>query len=127
VNNEKYPPSTLYLAMTLGPALLALAAFDRARGRLASFFVLFGRVPLFYYIAHLLLLHAMAVAVAALGRGDVAWLFGAPPVGAKPEGYELNLPRVYLVWMIAIALLYLPCRWYAEVKRRHSIALLSYL
>jgi uncharacterized membrane protein len=127
VNTEKYPPSTLYLAMTLGPALLALAAFDRARGRLVSFFVLFGRVPLFYYIAHLLLLHAMTVAFAAFDHGDVAWLFGAPPVGGQPKGYELGLPGVYLVWMIAVALLYLPCRWYAEVKRRHNIAWLSYL
>ena len=79
VNTEKYPPSTLYLAMTLGPALLALAAFDSARGKLASFFVLFGRVPLFYYIAHLLLLHALAVVFAAVSHGEVAWMFGGSP------------------------------------------------
>ena len=127
VNTEKYPPSTLYLAMTLGPALLALAAFEAAQGKLASFFVLFGRVPLFYYIAHLLLLHALAVVFAAAAHGDVAWLFGGPPIGAKPEGYGLGLPGVYLVWIIAVAALYLPCRWYAEVKRRRSDGWLSYL
>ena len=127
VNTEKYPPSTLYLAMTLGPALLALAAFDRARGRLASFFVLFGRVPLFYYITHLLLLHAMAVVFAAVSRGGTAWLFGAPPLGDKPDSTGLALPGVYLVWIIAVALLYLPCRWCAEFKRRHDTAWLSYL
>ena len=126
VNTEKYPPSTLYLAMTLGPALLALAAFDTARGKLASFFVLFGRVPLFYYIAHLLLLHAMAVVFAAVSHGDTAWMFGAPPIGAKPEGYGLDLPGVYLMWIIAVALLYLPCRWYAGVKRRRGSGWLSY-
>jgi uncharacterized membrane protein len=66
VNTEKYPPSVLYLAMTLGPALIALAAFEFAPGKVADLFVTFGRVPLFFYVAHLLLLHAMAVAFAAI-------------------------------------------------------------
>ena len=100
---------------------------NSARGKLASFFVLFGRVPLFYYIAHLLLLHALAVVFAAVSHGEVAWLFGGSAVGAKPESYGLDLPGVYLMWIIAVALLYLPCRWYAEVKGRHGIAWLSYL
>jgi uncharacterized membrane protein len=127
VNAEKYPPSALYLAMTLGPALIVLAAFESAKGKLAQLFVIFERVPLFYYVAHLLLLHAMAVAFAAAAHGDVAWLFGGLPIEAKSEGYGLGLPGVYLVWMIVVALLYLPCRWFAEVKRRRSDGWLSYL
>jgi uncharacterized membrane protein len=127
VNAEKYPPSALYLAMTLGPALVALAAFESAHGMVAAFFVTFGRVPLFYYVAHLLLLHALAVIFAALALGNVSWLFGGLPIEAKPDGYGLGLPGVYLVWMIAVAMLYLPCRWFAEVKRRRSDAWLSYL
>jgi uncharacterized membrane protein len=127
VNAEKYPPSALYLAMTLGPALIAMAAFESAKGKLARFLVLFGRVPLFYYVAHLLLLHTMAVVFAAAAHGDVAWLFGGLPIEAKSEGYGLGLPGVYLVWMIVVALLYLPCRWFAEVKRRRSDGWLSYL
>jgi uncharacterized membrane protein len=127
VNAEKYPPSALYLAMTLGPALIAMAVFESAKGKLAQFFVLFGRVPLFYYVAHLLLLHTMAVLFAAATHGDVAWLFGAPPIEAKSEGYGLGLPGVYLVWLIAVALLYLPCRWFAEVKRRRTDRWLSYV
>ena len=126
VNTEKYPPSALYLAMTLGPALLALAAFEFAHGKVAKLLVTFGRVPLFFYIGHLLLLHAMAVTFAAIAHGDVAWLLGGPPVAAKPAGYGLGLPGVYLVWMIVVAMLYLPCRWFAEVKRRRSDAWLSY-
>jgi uncharacterized membrane protein len=127
VNNEKYPPSALYLAMTLGPALIALAAFESARGKLARFLVIFGRVPLFYYVAHLLLLHTMAVVFAAAVHGDIASLFGGVAIEAKPEGYGLGLPAAYLLWMIVVAVLYLPCRWFAEVKRRRDDAWLSYL
>jgi uncharacterized membrane protein len=127
VNTEKYPPSALYLAMTLGPALIALAAFEFAHGKVAGFFVTFGRVPLFFYLGHLLLLHAMAVAFAAIAHGDVAWLVGGTPIAGKPNGYGLGLPGVYLVWLIAVAMLYLPCRWFAEVKRRRSDAWLSYV
>jgi uncharacterized membrane protein len=127
LDTEKYPPSALYLAMTLGPALIALAAFEEAKGKLARFFVIFGRVPLFYYVAHLLLLHTMAVAFAAATHGDIAWLFGGMPIEAKSGGYGLGLPGVYLVWIMAVAILYLPCRWFAGVKRRRSDAWLSYV
>ena len=126
LNTEKYPPSALYLAMTLGPALIAMAAFERVRGKLARFFVIFGRVPLFYYVAHILLLHTLAVVFAAAVYGDVAWLFGGPFEG-KPEGYGLSLAGVYLVWILAVAVLYVPCRWFADLKRRHSTGWLSYL
>jgi uncharacterized membrane protein len=127
VNNEKYPPSLLYLAMTLGPALLALAGLEAAKGRLAGLLVTFGRVPLFFYLAHLLLLHAAAVAFAAAVHGDAAWLLGGGALGAKPDGYGLGLPGVYLVWLLAVAALYPPCRWYAGVKRRRGNAWLSYV
>jgi len=83
-------------------------------------------VPLFYYVAHLLLLHSMAIVFAAVVHGDVAWLFGAPSAG-KPEGYGLSLPGVYLMWLIAVAVLYPPCRWFAELKRRRGEGWLSYL
>jgi uncharacterized membrane protein len=127
LDTEKYPPSALYLAMTLGPALIALAAFEAAKGKLARCFVVFGRVPLFYYVAHLLLIHSMAVVFAATTTGDVAWLFGGIPIEVKPEGYGLSLPGVYLTWLIVVAALYLPCRWFAEVKRRNAAGWLSYL
>ena len=127
IDLEKYPPSALYLAMTLGPALLALAAFEAARGRLARVFVVFGRVPLFYYVLHILLLHGLAVAFSAATLGEIAWLFGGLALDRQPEGYGLGLPGVYLMWLLAVALLYLPCRWFAGVKRRRRAAWLSYL
>jgi uncharacterized membrane protein len=127
LNTEKYPPSALYLGMTLGPAMMALAALEAARGGLARVFVIFGRVPLFYYVAHLLLLHTLALILAALAHGDVAWLFGGLAIEMKPEGYGMGLPGVYLMWVIVVAMLYPPCRWSAEVKRRRSDRWLSYL
>ncbi len=127
VNTEKYPPSALFLAMTLGPALIAMAAVTSARSRPMRFLVTLGRVPFFYYLAHLLLLHAMAVIFAAAVEGDIGWMFGGLPIEAKPAGYGLELPSVYLVWILLVAVLYLPCRWYAEVKRRHPGGWLRYL
>jgi uncharacterized membrane protein len=120
LNTEKYPPSALYLAMTLGPALLALAGFESVRGKLAQFFVVFGRVPLFYYVVHLVLLHALAVLFCGLPIGTA---IGA----AKPEGYGLKLAGVYRVWGVVVVALYLPCRWFAEVKRTRNDMWLSYL
>ena len=66
------------------------------------------------------------VVFAAVSHGEVAWLFGGS-TRANPESNGLGLPGVYLVWIIAVTLLYWPCRWYADVKRRHSMAWLSYL
>jgi uncharacterized membrane protein len=123
LNTEKYPPSALYLAMTLGPALVALAGFESARGKLARLFITFGRVPLSYYVTHLLLLHTLAAVSAA------AILGGGVPIEAEanPEGYGLGLPGVYLLWIFVVAALYLPCRWFAEVKRRRTDMWLRYL
>lgn len=127
IDAEKYPPSALYLAMTLGPALLALAALEAARGRIARVFLVFGRVPLFYYVAHIFVLHALAVAFAAATQGEVAWLFGGLPILAQPEDYGLGLAGVYLMWLLVVAILYLPCRWFADVKRHRRDVWLSYL
>jgi uncharacterized membrane protein len=113
--------------MTIGPALLALAAFEAARGKLARIFVTFGRVPLFYYVAHLLLLHTLAVIVAILTTGDAAWLLGGPPIDTKPVGYGFGLPGVYAIWVLVVVALYWPCRWFASLKRRRSEGWLSYL
>ncbi|MBX9825234.1 MAG: heparan-alpha-glucosaminide N-acetyltransferase domain-containing protein [Xanthobacteraceae bacterium] len=117
VNCEKYPPSLLYLSMTLGPALLCLAAFDGVRGRAADVIMTFGRVPFFYYVAHLFLIHALAVLFAAVTLGQVGWLFGGMPAG-KPAGYGLGLPGIYAVWLAVIAILYPLCLWFSAVKRR---------
>jgi uncharacterized membrane protein len=116
LNVEKYPPSLLYLAMTLGPALLLLAAFEEARGRLAAWITIFGRVPFFYYVAHIFLIHALALLFAWVTIGNIAWLFGGGGMG-KPAGYGLGLPGIYAVWLAVVAMMFPLCRWFAAVKR----------
>jgi uncharacterized membrane protein len=126
INCEKYPPSLLYLAMTLGPGVIALALFERARGRLASWLITFGRVPFFYYIAHIYLLHLAAVAAAAFAGADLAWLF-QDPIGIKPDGYGVSLFLVYVLWFGLLLALYPLCRWFAALKKRRHDWWLSYL
>jgi uncharacterized membrane protein len=127
LDTTKYPPSLLYLAMTLGPALCLLAALDRPLdrplGAWARPVIVYGRVPLFYYVLHILLLHAMAVVLAWPSDG----------AGALSRQYMMNaplglpLPAVYVGWVAAVAMLYPACRWFAGVKRRSTAAWLSYL
>jgi len=126
INTEKYPPSLLYLMMTLGPGLLLIAAVETARGRVVDTVVTFGRVPFAYYIAHIYLIHALAIGFIWSTGGDASWLFGNfPPV--KPEGYGLGLAGVYAVWLVVLVALYPLCRWFAALKQRRKDWWLSYL
>lgn len=124
-NTEKYPPSLQFLLMTLGPNLMLLAAFDRwqmrgALGWLAQKITVFGRVPLFYYVLHIYLIHLMALAVALLTGQPSGWLArGGFMLALPPEGYGYNLPFVYAMWLTAVVALYPACRWFADYKRRH--------
>ena len=127
INCEKYPPSVLYLAMTLGPALVLLAYAEHARGAAARVVVTFGRVPMIFYIAHIFLLHTIAVFVAGVSLGDARWLFHGLPIISKPEAYGFSLTAVYAVWIAAVAALYPLGRWFAELKQRRSDRWLSYL
>jgi uncharacterized membrane protein len=122
---SKYPPSLCYLLMTLGPMLLALPLLERGEGPVLGALALFGRVPMFYYVAHLYLAHAVAVVV------GVATGFAASellvPFFLLPERYGLPLWGVYAVWAGIVAALYLPCRWYAALKARHPASWLRFV
>lgn len=125
---EKYPPSLQFLLMTLGSSFLLLAWLDQDRVRRGTGPLLtFGRVPMFFYILHLYVIHLLAVAVAALRHEPVGWLFHGAIFGDPPASYGYNLPFVYFMWMTAIVLLYVPCRWFAELKQRRRDWWLSYL
>jgi uncharacterized membrane protein len=134
LNTMKYPPSLQFLLMTLGPTILALALFDRAAARepgaLARPFVVFGRVPLFYYLLHVPLMHLVAIAFSYVKYGRAEWLFvNWPPPGQpqpEPPGYGYELWVVYLVWLGVVVALYPLCRWFAGVKSRRRDAWLSY-
>jgi uncharacterized membrane protein len=126
-NTLKYPPSLDYLLMTLGPALIVLAGLDgvtveRGLGRIL---LVFGRVPLFYYILHIFLIHALAIFVGFLFHQPVSWLWHGEH---SPAGYGYGLPFVYLMWFIVLLILYLPCKSYMAFKSRHrDWGWLSYL
>jgi uncharacterized membrane protein len=127
LNLEKYPPSLLFLLMTLGPALVGLSAADRPAGAVGRFLIVFGRVPLFYYVLHLYLIHALTFGLVYLQTGDTpAWLFSFPP-GHAGEGCGFSLPVVCLIWLGVVFSLYPLCRWFAGVKRRRNDAWLTYL
>jgi uncharacterized membrane protein len=121
INCEKYPPSLLFLAMTLGPALMLVAVSDGARGIIAGWVTTFGRVPLFYYVAHIYLLHACAIVFAQITTGAG---FAA---SHKPDGYGLGLAGIYIVWLAVVILLYPLCPWFAAIKRRRIEWWWSYL
>ncbi|HJU42361.1 MAG TPA: heparan-alpha-glucosaminide N-acetyltransferase domain-containing protein [Vicinamibacterales bacterium] len=119
LNTTKYPASLLFLLMTLGPLILLLPAFDRARGAIASGLETFGRVPLFYYVLHIPLIHLAAIAISLIRTGTVTpWLFGNHPLEPPepPDGYRWSLTLLYLVTAVCVATLYLACRWYVRRK-----------
>ncbi len=130
LNTTKYPASLSFLLMTLGPTIAMIPALEGARGAVARWLTVFGRVPFFYYLLHIPLIHALALAVSKLRLGEVSpWLFTNHPMGnpLAPEGYTWNLRLLYAVWAVAIVLLYFACRWFAALKARRKSAWLSYL
>jgi uncharacterized membrane protein len=130
LNQRKYPASTLFLLMTLGPTLIFIAAVERARGRVVEVLATFGRVPLFYYLLHIPLIHLLAAGVSVAREGTVdPWLFGNHPFAPPPvpPGYRWSLGLLYLVFAAAVALLYYPCRWFAAARARDRTGLLRYL
>lgn len=123
VNTTKYPPSLLFLMMTLGPALLLLRAFDARLPGLLRPALIFGRVPLFFFVVHFYLIHLLAVAVSYVRYGEVAGMFHSPDLGhfpiSTPPGWDVGLALVYLIWIGVVAALYPLCRWFAGVRQRH--------
>jgi uncharacterized membrane protein len=122
LNVTKYPPSLLYTLMTLGPALVGLALAERPLGRLTRWMVTFGRAPLFFYMAHILLIHVVAT-IAAVATGHRATdmiLAGGVNDAPALKGYGFSLSTVYLVWLGVVLVLYPCCRWFAAYKTSHQ-------
>jgi uncharacterized membrane protein len=130
LNTNKYPASLLFLLMTLGPTIALIPALEPARGAVARRISVFGRVPFFYYMLHIPLIHLLALLVSKIRLGTVSpWLFENHPMGngPAPDGYTWGLGTLYLVWAIAVVILYFACRWYADLKARRSDWWLGYL
>lgn len=131
LNTNKYPPSLLFLLMTLGPATLLLALFTGRTPRLLAPALVYGRVPLFYYALHFFLIHVLAVVICYAIYGHVHWMFESPSLAqypfTRPPGWGFSLPITYLIWISIVVALYPVCKWFGSVKRRSSSAWLSYL
>ncbi len=123
MNVDKYPPSLLYLCITIGPALLVLAFIEKIKNPFTNIMVVFGRTAFFYYILHIYLIHLLA-AICFFARGHTfadasrvgdqfPFLFVAPG-----EGY--SLPIVYGVWLLVVIALYPLCKWYDRYKTNHK-------
>ena len=131
LNATKQPPSLLFLLMTLGPALLLLRALDQRTPRFLQPALVFGRVPLFYFLLHLPLIHLLAVVACYFMNGAVHWMFESPTLAVypftPPPVWGLSLPWIYLLWVAVVASLYPVCAWFASVKQRRRDWWLSYL
>jgi uncharacterized membrane protein len=130
-NATKYPPSLLFLLMTLGFTMLGLYAFDRGVPRLLKPALTFGRVPLFYFLVHLPVIHLFVVAIGYAKYGSIHWFFDSPSLDKypfeMPPGWGYSLPFVYAMWALVVILMYPLCVWFAGVKARNKSPWLSYL
>jgi uncharacterized membrane protein len=130
LNTRKYPASLLFLLMTLAPTILAIPLAERLRGAVGRVLEIFGRVPLFFYVLHIWLAHAIAAALSAIRYGRVIpWMFANHPYmpGPHPDGYGYGLTVVWMVTALVAALLYPACRAFAALKAERPGGWLSFL
>jgi uncharacterized membrane protein len=131
LNTNKYPPSLLFLLMTLGPTLLLLGAFENGVPRLLRPALILGAVPLFFYVLHFYLIHLLATAASYLRFGEVANTFRSPDLAhfpfTQPPGWGADLGIIYLIWIAVLGLMFPLCYRYASYKARRRHWWLSYL
>ena len=127
-NVSKYPCSLMYLGMTIGTALVLLALMENVKNKLTDIFIIYGNVPFFYYLCHWYLIRIITIIVffaqgfpsSEIVTPNVPFLFGH-------QGYGFNLLGVYVIWIVVITALYLPCKWFSNYKKTHQQWWLSYL
>ena len=127
LSTTKYPPSLLFVLMTIGPALMLLPALERFKGAFAEPWLSFGAVPFFFYVLHIYLAHGLSAIVSAY-KGHPVW--GVADIFRRPEyihGPDYSLSGTWIMWVAVVAILYLPCRWFAKLKREKPGGWLSYL
>lgn len=128
-NVTKYPPSLMYTCMTVGVALVVLAKTEKISSKFVSVLIIYGNVPFFYYLCHWYLIKLINVIVFFASGYSVSQITTShqQPPTFQPDDFGFGLGGVYLIWLIVICILYLPCKWYSQYKRNHSYWWLSYL
>jgi uncharacterized membrane protein len=132
LRTNKYPPSLLYLLMTLGPALILFSWLDRRERALPNPMIVFGRVPLFFFLLHFYVLHFLTYPFALVKYGEASFtLLASPAMGgsaaAYPPGYGYDLLTTYAIWIGLVIGSYPICLWFARYKERNRAWWLSYL
>ena len=131
INVTKTPPSLLFVLITVGPALLFLRWSDASTPRFLRPALTIGRVPMFYFLAHVLVIHLIATVAAIARYGSAAIATQSPTLDkypmTQPPDWPASLPVVYATWVLALLILFPLCRWYARYKATHSSPWLSYL
>jgi len=129
LNQRKYPASQLFLLMTISPMILLVPYVEKAKGWFADALAVIGRVPFFYYLAHILTIHVSALIVNLIRTGEMHhdWYMTAP-YAFLPEETRWSLPMLYMTFAVDVIILFLLCRWYAGYKASHpDKAWLKYL
>ncbi|HXS35608.1 MAG TPA: heparan-alpha-glucosaminide N-acetyltransferase domain-containing protein [Flavipsychrobacter sp.] len=124
---QKYPPSLLYLLMTLGPAIASMPLLEKMSNGIGSFFTVYGRVPMFYYILHIYLLHSMALITGVIMGFPTSTFTDNGALFSPATNWGFPLAIVYIYWISTVLMLYYPCRWFMQVKQTNKSWWLSYL
>jgi uncharacterized membrane protein len=128
LDTSKYPPSLQSCCMTLGPGLLLLALFEKIKAGWAKVVAIYGRVPFFYYILHIYLLHTLLVVLFFTSGHSTLQIFDPQSIFAfRPVNFGYSLITVYVIWIFVVSLLYLPSKWFNHYKMTHQEWWLSYL
>ncbi len=128
LNTTKYPPSLQYCCMTLGPALLLMVVLENVRSRWSDIVSVYGKVPFFYYILHFYLIHSLtAIVFFATGHSTSEIVSADSPFFFRPANFGYDLWTVYGIWILVVAALYFPCRWFYRYKMTHKQWWLKYL
>jgi uncharacterized membrane protein len=128
LNTSKYPPSLLYLCMTIGPALIALSLTEHIKNKLTAIFIVYGNVPLFYFVLHFYLIRIINIILFfASGYHASQIVNPGSPFLFTPKNFGFSLGVVYLLWLFVIVVMYFPCRWYSKYKKTHYQWWLSYI
>ena len=121
IKTTKYPPSLLYILMTIGPALLFLALTEKPLGKLGRIISVYGRVPFFYYLLHIYIIHLLALVAAEYFHNDWTDMIVSFWVNFDPQlrGYGFELWVTYVIWIVVVVALYPLCRWYDQYKKNN--------